>query len=688
MICRGGERTDLKKASEADPNQLRPVERGQYFGDQVLQPAGDLMWLDTPLRVKAVEDGLCYVIDRPTFEAVVGPLKEVLLTPEAARNIQKMDILKQHPGQEFTIDQMKTIQSKIEEVFYSANETIIEADMPVPAALYYIRQGTVKIMTGRFHRLRIAGGFFGEDLFEEAKANDELKGTVENSILAKVNCVCGRLSMQDFLSLDLQDLSFKKDSDEGASKSPQKAAINKKKVVVMTKKEKAERLLNKANQQESTTQKKPQSSKIALSTVEERKKPKAKVADSSDDDSSSSGSSSSGSSSSSSSSDDSAAKKKPVKKQGTAKKASGSPPISEISTKPKAVDVVDEEEEEIEYIIPKRDFKFENLDKKVMLGEGQFGQVWLVTDKTETEKRAYALKIQSKYDLVSQGQAEVCIREKNIMSQMHHPHIIKLFWSHQDPDFVYLLLEMVNGGELFNRIHPIDEDFENAPQNIGIPEDHARFYAFIVADMLKYMHEKKYVYRDLKPENVLISHNGFPVLIDFGFTKKLTEKTFTLCGTPGYLAPEMVTSQGHMFGADHWALGIMTYQMLCKENFFFPDGMDPVTLYKCIAEDEFEPPTDRCSPEGCDFMDQLLQKDPVMRLGSLAGGENDVLRHKWFTGMDPKKIRTQQLTPPWVPNIKDPLDTTHFEDWSDIEDKTQERYPTLNDNQALIFEDF
>jgi len=667
LVCRGGERTDLKK-SDANPNATRPVERGGFFGDHVLQPAGDLMWLDTPLKVKAAQSGHCYIIDRPTFETVVGHPKDVLLTPEAARNIQRMDILKSHPGQKFTLEQMRRIQAKIQESFYEQDQTIIESDIPVEAALYYIRQGSVKIMSGRFHRLKIAGGFFGEDLFQQANSLGQSTGTISNAVVAKVDCICGKLRVEDVLSLQLGDLSFaKKDTEQ--LKSP----TSKKKVVMLTKKEKAERLL-----------KKQDSKKAVAHKTEETKvlQPKPKPSD--DASVSSSSSASSGSSDSSSSSSSSSSVKRPLRKP--TKKDDG-PPISEI--RPEAAVLVEEEIEEIEYVVPKRSFKMDNLEKRVLLGEGQFGQVWLVTDKSERDNRAYALKIQSKYDLVAQAQAEICIRETNIMSQMHHPHIIKLFGSFQDPAFVYIVLEMVNGGELFNRIHPMDEDYENTPQDRALPEDHAKFYSFIIADMLKYMHEKRYVYRDLKPENVLIAANGFPVLIDFGFTKKLHEKTYTLCGTPGYLAPEMITSEGHSFGVDHWALGILTYEMICKYNFFNPEGMDdPVTLYKCIAEDEFEPPADRLSSEGCDYLDQLLKKDPIMRLGSLSGGENDVLTHPWFKGLDSGIIRKQKLTPPWVPDIKDPLDTSCFEDWSELEDKTQERYPTLSDAQAMLFEDF
>uniref|UniRef100_A0A7S2YQJ5 cGMP-dependent protein kinase n=1 Tax=Entomoneis paludosa TaxID=265537 RepID=A0A7S2YQJ5_9STRA len=334
-------------------------------------------------------------------------------------------------------------------------------------------------------------------------------------------------------------------------------------------------------------------------------------------------------------------------------------------------------------VVKKRDFKLKNLVKKTMLGEGQFGQVWLVGDKTEKEERSYALKIQSKWELVNQNQAGVCIREKQIMSDLDHPFVIKLFASFHDKDFVYLLLDMVNGGELWNLIYPTPEY-----TYIGLPEKQAKFYALVVADILAYVHSKKYVYRDLKPENILISKLGYPTLIDFGFTKRISAKTFTMCGTPGYMPPEMILSSGHDFGADHWALGIMTYEMLTQQNYFFLDGMDEPMLYKSIVEDDFDPPTGRFSKAACDFMSSMLEKDPVMRLGGLAGGEDDILNHPWFGDLDLDAIRKQQVKAPWVPDVSDPFDATYFDDWGSLEDKTKQDLPSLSDEDALLFAEF
>lgn len=149
------------------------------------------------------------------------------------------------------------------------------------------------------------------------------------------------------------------------------------------------------------------------------------------------------------------------------------------------------------------DIGMSDLNRHAILGAGTFGQVWLVSMKKE-KKKAYALKIQSKYELVKDGQARAVIDEKNIMSQLHHPFIIQLVATFQDKRFVYMLLGLVQGGELFSLLHSKNGD--------GIPEPNAKFYAAGVADGLAFMHRLSIVYRDLKPENVLIDEDGYPVV--------------------------------------------------------------------------------------------------------------------------------------------------------------------------------
>lgn len=154
--------------------------------------------------------------------------------------------------------------------------------------------------------------------------------------------------------------------------------------------------------------------------------------------------------------------------------------------------------------------RLEDLERHRILGAGTFGQVWLVSKTSSSgQKHPFALKIQSKYELVENQQAYGVIQEKNIMAKLQHPFIISLVQAYQDEDYVYMLLGLVQGGELFSVLHRADAD--------GVPETDAKFYGACILEGLSHMHRRKILYRDLKPENVLLSSEGYPVIVDLGF---------------------------------------------------------------------------------------------------------------------------------------------------------------------------
>ena len=329
----------------------------------------------------------------------------------------------------------------------------------------------------------------------------------------------------------------------------------------------------------------------------------------------------------------------------------------------------------------RRKIPMENLDKRVCLGEGAFGQVWLCSDKTESKPTPYVLKIMSKAHLVFEGEAEMCIREKNTMVEMSHPFIVDLVSTYNQDAFVFILLEFVQGGELFSLMNSV-------AGRIQLKENQAKLYALTIADAISHMHAKKFVYRDLKPENILIDQWGYAKVIDFGFAKKLAgEKTFTMCGTPGYLAPEAIASQGHDWAVDHWALGVLIYEMLSTSSPFYYDGIEELELFRSISEDTF-PPIDNICSNANDLISSLLEKDPRNRLGSLANGDKDILQHAWFKGLSIAKLRSRQIEAPWKPNVNDPFDTSNFDDWSDLEDKMLDEGEPLSKKDAALFDGF
>ena len=291
----------------------------------------------------------------------------------------------------------------------------------------------------------------------------------------------------------------------------------------------------------------------------------------------------------------------------------------------------------------------ESLKRHSVLGEGQFGEVWLVSADFEEESESFALKIQSKDNPDDNGSLDVIRREAEVLQSLDHPCVVDLIQTYETEDKVYMLLNLVEGGELWDRMHRQDDD---GNWTSGIPHDHAKFYGLVVADTLAYIHSQGVVFRDLKPENILIDDDGYPVIVDFGFAKVCPDKTYTFCGTPNYLAPEVITNRGHAVGVDHWALGVVIYEMLVGENPFFYEGLSQVGLYEAICHEDYYPLPNNVSIDAFDLIDRLLEKDPIQRLGTLSGRERDILTHEWFDGLDLTRLQMREVEAPWIPPSK------------------------------------
>ena len=290
----------------------------------------------------------------------------------------------------------------------------------------------------------------------------------------------------------------------------------------------------------------------------------------------------------------------------------------------------------------------DDLEKIAVLGMGAFGKVLLVKYK---EKR-YALKCLRKAQIVTMGLTEHIKREKDAMLECHSPFLVDLAARFKDNDTVYLLMECVMGGELFTYL-------QNRPEPLS--EDDARFYAGCVIIAFEYLQEKHLVYRDLKPENLLIDHNGYVKVTDFGFAKRLKpgNKTYKMCGTPDYLAPELVQQSGHNKAVDWWALGIMIYEMIHGVPPFYDD--DQVVLFRNIVSGRLSF-TPSFSLECRDLIRSLLHKNPVKRLGNLNGGAEDVKNHPWFKGFDWEALKKRKTEVPYVPYIESEDDTSNFDE--------------------------
>ncbi len=261
----------------------------------------------------------------------------------------------------------------------------------------------------------------------------------------------------------------------------------------------------------------------------------------------------------------------------------------------------------------------DDFDFVSILGMGTFGKVRLVRHKGLN--RSFAMKCLRKSVIVAMHQEQNILNEKNILDETDHPFILSIFGTFKDELHIYMCLELVLGGELFSYL-----------SNAGlVPTDHAKFYAACVVSVFEYLHGLKIVYRDLKPENLLIDDFGYIKVVDFGFAKKITDRTYTLCGTPEYLSPEVIIGKGHNQAVDYWALGILIFEMLCGYTPFAVESTDQMYVCRNIVSSDVEWPIE-VSYNCEDLVARLLNKDMSRRLGCLKGGCKDIKKHPLFTG--------------------------------------------------------
>lgn len=324
-----------------------------------------------------------------------------------------------------------------------------------------------------------------------------------------------------------------------------------------------------------------------------------------------------------------------------------------------------------------KDIALSELTRHILLGTGSFGKVYLVTKKDNRE--AWALKSQNKKQLIECNQADGVVREREAMGMLDYPFIIKLVTTFQDKLHVYMLTSLYLGGELRSVL-------QNS-RNTYIPEWAAKFYAANVLDGLGYMHRRRILYRDLKPENVLLDSQGYTVIVDLGFAKYVPDKTYTFCGTPLYLAPEIILQRGHDEGVDHWSWAVMLYEMIVGVVPFWDEGMDQRALLKAIVRGHFEfPEGDFMSDASKDLLKRMLVVQPEKRLGSFATGDMDIRSHSFFDEIDWEALANKELETPMTPQIKDPLDSTNFKNFKDKKE-FDDGVPLTRAEEA-IFKDF
>ncbi|UJR25776.1 hypothetical protein I4U23_007129 [Adineta vaga] len=301
----------------------------------------------------------------------------------------------------------------------------------------------------------------------------------------------------------------------------------------------------------------------------------------------------------------------------------------------------------------KHHYTIDDFNFMKMLGKGSFGKVMLGEHKPTGE--VFAIKVLNKDAIIQNDDVECTMTERRILAlATRHPFLTGLYCSFQTKERLFLIMEYVNGGDLMFQIQ----------RSRKFDEARARFYASEVTLALMFLHRHGVIYRDLKLDNILLDAEGHCKIADFGMCKEGIfdgKLTSTFCGTPDYIAPEILQELDYSFSVDWWALGVLMYEMMAGQPPFEADDED--SLFESILRDEVLYPV-WLSKEAVHILKSFMTKNPAKRLGCVAaqGGEDAIKRHAFFVGkLDWEALERRQIKPPFKPKVVNPRDTSNFD---------------------------
>ena len=297
----------------------------------------------------------------------------------------------------------------------------------------------------------------------------------------------------------------------------------------------------------------------------------------------------------------------------------------------------------------KKKVSFEDFEFLKVLGRGTFGKVVLCREKSSST--LYAIKILKKEVIINKGEVEHTMTENRVLQTTKHPFIIGLKYSFTTEDRLCLVMEYVNGGELFVHLS----------KGRQFSEDRARFYGAEITSAIGYLHKKGVEYRDIKLENLLLDKDGHIKIADFGLCKeniKGDKTTNTFCGTPEYLAPELLEDNDYGLAVDWWGVGCVLYEMMVGRLPFY--NRDQSVLFELILLDQVRFPSS-ISPFAKDFLEGLLTKNPSKRLGGGPKDVEDVKSHQFFSSINWSDLEKKRIIPPYKPQVSSATDTRYFD---------------------------
>lgn len=317
--------------------------------------------------------------------------------------------------------------------------------------------------------------------------------------------------------------------------------------------------------------------------------------------------------------------------------------------------------------------KYSLTDFHIMrtLGTGSFGRVHLV--RSVHNGRYYAIKVLKKQQVVKMKQVEHTNDERRMLKLVEHPFLIRMWGTFQDAKNLFMVMDYIEGGELFSLLR----------KSQRFPNPVAKFYAAEVVLALEYLHSHDIIYRDLKPENILLDRNGHIKITDFGFAKEVSTVTWTLCGTPDYIAPEVITSKPYNKTVDWWSLGVLIFEMLAGYTPFY--DTTPMKTYEKILSGKIHFPS-FFHPDVVDLLSRLITADLSSRLGNLVNGPADIRNHPWFSEVVWTKLLAKDIETPYEPPITAGVgDSSLFDHYPE---EQADYGSTEEDPYANLFEEF
>ena len=299
-----------------------------------------------------------------------------------------------------------------------------------------------------------------------------------------------------------------------------------------------------------------------------------------------------------------------------------------------------------------------------VVGRGGFGKVWMVKYKKTHEK--YALKEMSKVKIIDRKSEKSIKNEREFLSKLHHPFIVNMICSFQDYDNLYLVMDLLTGGDL--RYHICHKKQFN--------EEQSRFFSSCILLALEYIHMNNIIHRDIKPENLVLDEKGYVRVTDFGVAKKNTrDNSSETSGTPGYMAPEVLCGLNHSFSVDFFALGVIIYEFMNGYRPYLGRNRKEIkeaVLAKQIHVHRKQLFENGWSFESGDLINKLLYRKPHKRLG--CNGINEIKEHSWFKNINWDELLNKKMKSPFIPKDGDNFDKRYCEGVEHIDTQTKERY--------------